>query len=206
MKQSNRILSLLTSSTSFTWNTFKRVYRKGFVRIVPGDDIEYVGHTMRYILIIVDILILVIMFRPVDYVLGHTFARCDIVPMEIIQKTTLGETLTVQDKRMISSIVKCRALSQMLELAIILSMYVLFWVKYSFTPAMFLFGMRILRANDLKKMSIYDALKRVLGILISILPVGIGFFWMMFDKKSQGWHDKISGTVIIRKSCLVKKN
>jgi uncharacterized RDD family membrane protein YckC len=26
----------------------------------------------------------------------------------------------------------------------------------------------------------------------------LGFIWVAFDKRKQGWHDKIAGTVVIR--------
>ena len=32
-----------------------------------------------------------------------------------------------------------------------------------------------------------------------IIFLGIGYFWVAFDKRCQGWHDKIAGTVVIFK-------
>jgi uncharacterized RDD family membrane protein YckC len=26
----------------------------------------------------------------------------------------------------------------------------------------------------------------------------LGFFWILWDKDQQGWHDKIAGTVVVR--------
>jgi len=35
------------------------------------------------------------------------------------------------------------------------------------------------------------------GYFIAFLPVGLGFFWIIWDKRKQGWHDKIAGTVVV---------
>jgi uncharacterized RDD family membrane protein YckC len=40
------------------------------------------------------------------------------------------------------------------------------------------------------------ALSRVLRV---DLAIGLGFLWIAFDDRKQGWHDKIAGTVVIRK-------
>jgi uncharacterized RDD family membrane protein YckC len=31
-----------------------------------------------------------------------------------------------------------------------------------------------------------------------MLPLGLGFLWIAFDKRKQAWHDKLAGTVVIR--------
>ncbi len=34
---------------------------------------------------------------------------------------------------------------------------------------------------------------------LSKLFLGLGFFWAIWDKDGQAWHDKIAGTVVLRK-------
>jgi hypothetical protein len=41
------------------------------------------------------------------------------------------------------------------------------------------------------------ALVRALSSLLSLLPLGLGFFWILFDPQRQAWHDKISGSIVI---------
>ena len=43
-------------------------------------------------------------------------------------------------------------------------------------------------------------LREIVGRFISGLFFGIGYFWAIFDKNAQGWHDKIAGTVVIKAS------
>lgn len=41
------------------------------------------------------------------------------------------------------------------------------------------------------------ALIRALSSLLSLLPIGLGFLWVLFDPQRQTWHDKISGSVVV---------
>ncbi|MBW2651381.1 MAG: RDD family protein [Deltaproteobacteria bacterium] len=36
------------------------------------------------------------------------------------------------------------------------------------------------------------------GYIISKLPFFLGFIWVAFDGRKQGWHDKIAGTYVIK--------
>jgi uncharacterized RDD family membrane protein YckC len=39
--------------------------------------------------------------------------------------------------------------------------------------------------------------REMIGKLVSLLAVGIGFLWLIPDEKHQGWHDKIAGTFVV---------
>lgn len=41
------------------------------------------------------------------------------------------------------------------------------------------------------------AVVRYLGYIVSILPVFLGFFWILISGKRQGWHDKIARTCVV---------
>jgi uncharacterized RDD family membrane protein YckC len=43
-------------------------------------------------------------------------------------------------------------------------------------------------------------LREIVGRFISGLFFGVGYFWAIFDKNAQAWHDKIAGTVVIKVS------
>ena len=38
---------------------------------------------------------------------------------------------------------------------------------------------------------------RYFGRILSAIPCGLGFFWMLWDKQSQTWHDKLAGSVVV---------
>jgi uncharacterized RDD family membrane protein YckC len=47
-------------------------------------------------------------------------------------------------------------------------------------------------------------LREIIGKFVSGLFLGLGYFWAIFDKNNQAWHDKLAGTVVI-KATGVKK-
>ena len=40
---------------------------------------------------------------------------------------------------------------------------------------------------------------RYLGYYVSAIPFGLGLLWVAFDPRKQGWHDKMAGTVVVRR-------
>jgi uncharacterized RDD family membrane protein YckC len=42
-------------------------------------------------------------------------------------------------------------------------------------------------------------LREIIGKMLSSVVFGMGFFWALFDKDNQAWHDKLAGTVVIKK-------
>jgi uncharacterized RDD family membrane protein YckC len=39
---------------------------------------------------------------------------------------------------------------------------------------------------------------RYVGKIISGIPCGLGYFWMLWDDQKQCWHDKIASTKVIK--------
>ena len=60
-----------------------------------------------------------------------------------------------------------------------------------------LFKSVIVDVNTLSAPSTAQNIIRYLGYFISFLPLGLGFLWIAFDERKQGWHDKLAGTVVI---------
>jgi uncharacterized RDD family membrane protein YckC len=73
-----------------------------------------------------------------------------------------------------------------------------FWKYKQATPGKILFGMRIVDADTLGEVSTTRLVVRYLAYFISMLPLFLGFVWVAFDSRKQGWHDKIARTVIVR--------
>lgn len=58
-------------------------------------------------------------------------------------------------------------------------------------------GLRVIRVDG-RPVDWPTAGVRVLGSVVSLLPLGIGFFWASWDDQCQSWHDRIAGTTIVR--------
>jgi len=76
---------------------------------------------------------------------------------------------------------------------------VIFWVYRSATPGKMAFELIIVDANTLAKPSSGQLILRYICYYVSMLPLFLGFFWVAFDARKQGWHDKIAKTVVIKK-------
>lgn len=77
--------------------------------------------------------------------------------------------------------------------------FVIFTVNFGGTIGKLIFGIIVTDENN-KLIGFGQAIKReVLGKIISSLVFMLGFLWIGFDKKKQGWHDKISKTYVIHK-------
>ena len=73
-----------------------------------------------------------------------------------------------------------------------------FWTKYLGTPGKMLLRLRVVDATTGKAISTPKAIGRYLGYYVSAIPLLLGFIWVGIDKKKQGFHDKLAGTVVIR--------
>jgi uncharacterized RDD family membrane protein YckC len=73
------------------------------------------------------------------------------------------------------------------------------WVETGQTPGKMAIGARIVDAETGRDLTISKAMLRYLGYFMSMFVIFIGYIWVGFDPKKQGWHDHIAGTVVIRK-------
>lgn len=61
-------------------------------------------------------------------------------------------------------------------------------------------GIRIVRRDG--RLPDYKAtlLRHLVGYPLGILSLGLGFCWMLWDVRQQGWHDKLAETVVVRQA------
>ncbi|OHC67955.1 MAG: hypothetical protein A3H93_03550 [Rhodocyclales bacterium RIFCSPLOWO2_02_FULL_63_24] len=75
---------------------------------------------------------------------------------------------------------------------------ILFWIHRQGTPGKMLLALRIVDASSGASLSLRQGVVRYLGYFVSIAPLGMGLFWVAFDKRKQGFHDKLAHTVVVR--------
>ena len=74
---------------------------------------------------------------------------------------------------------------------------IVLWLIKEATPGKMLVSAKIVDAKTGGPISTGQAIGRYLGYYVSLLPLGLGFLWVAFDKRKQGWHDKLAGTVVV---------
>ncbi len=77
---------------------------------------------------------------------------------------------------------------------------VLFWLYKNATPGKMAITAQVVDAQTGHSISVGQAMLRYLGYFLAILPLGLGIFWVAFDSRKQGWHDKIAGTVVVKRT------
>jgi uncharacterized RDD family membrane protein YckC len=75
---------------------------------------------------------------------------------------------------------------------------ILFWRSKQATPGKMALSLKVVDARTGKALSFGQSVARYLGYFVSSVPLCLGFFWIGFDARKQGWHDKIGGSVVIR--------
>lgn len=89
-------------------------------------------------------------------------------------------------------------LSLLFELVLPAVAVIAFWIYKSATPGKMIVGARIVDAKSLGKPSTGQLIGRYFAYYVSIIPIFLGFFWIGFDGRKQGWHDKLAGTLVVR--------
>ena len=75
---------------------------------------------------------------------------------------------------------------------------IVFWRYRSATPGKMIIGAKIVDARTGEAPSTGRLIVRYLGYYLSAFPFCLGFLWVAFDRRKQGWHDKLANTVVIR--------
>ncbi|WP_421840604.1 RDD family protein [Marinobacter algicola] len=75
---------------------------------------------------------------------------------------------------------------------------IVFWIYKSATPGKMATRLVIVDARTGEKPTTAQFIGRYLAYYISILPLFLGLIWVGIDKRKQGWHDKLAGTVVLR--------
>jgi len=72
------------------------------------------------------------------------------------------------------------------------------WVLWQATPGKMLLSMKIVDAKTGLAPGKGQLIGRYLAYFVALIPMGLGFFWIAVDRRKQGWHDKLAGTVVVR--------
>jgi uncharacterized RDD family membrane protein YckC len=75
---------------------------------------------------------------------------------------------------------------------------IIFWIYRSATPGKMAIRAKIVDAKTGRHPSKGQLIGRYFAYYISMLPLFLGFLWIAWDPRKQGWHDKLAGTVVVR--------
>lgn len=148
---------------------------------------QYAGFGIRFLAYWVDFLILFPLGLMIQQMMGNS-------PFAVFQAQSLSDIQKIQSS-------SNSLLGMAIALPLVLAYYLIFWVNYDgATPGKKLLGIKIIKDNG-EKLTYPAAFIRWIGYMISAATMfffGIGYLWIIWDKKKQALHDKIAGTVVVR--------
>jgi uncharacterized RDD family membrane protein YckC len=72
----------------------------------------------------------------------------------------------------------------------------IFWTRRGQTLGMASWRVRVER-EDGALLDWGDTVRRLAAALLSWLPLGLGFLWVLFDPQRRAWHDRLSRTRVV---------
>jgi len=147
---------------------------------------KFAGFWRRFIAFSIDNTIIIIIFSVLSiiaataYVLGAISSNSDAWIVDLTDPTS---SLSIM-------FISCT-----LYFVTILFYFTYFHGTTGRTPGKMLLGLQVVSADG-TMITFGTAFLRTVGYFISFIYF-LGFIWAAFDKKKQGWHDKIAGTVVI---------
>lgn len=73
-----------------------------------------------------------------------------------------------------------------------------FWLYRKATPGKMVFSLSVVDAQTGGPLTLGQSVGRYFAYFLSALPFCLGFLWVAFDSRKQGWHDKLAGTLVVR--------
>jgi len=81
-------------------------------------------------------------------------------------------------------------------LLIVIGFFTWFWTHGGQTLGMRAWRLKLL-SRDGQAVTLRQALVRLAGALLSLLPAGLGLLWVLIDPQRCAWHDRLSDTRLI---------
>jgi len=75
---------------------------------------------------------------------------------------------------------------------------ILFWATRQATPGKMLMRLRVVDAATGGTPPLPRLVARYVGYILSSLPLGLGYLWMLWDPQKQCWHDKLARTLVVQ--------
>ena len=86
---------------------------------------------------------------------------------------------------------------QAISTAIGLAYYIYFEGGQGATLGKKALGLKVISTAGASPIGSGSAAVRYVGRIVSAIPLGLGYFWMLWDKDKQTWHDKIATTYVV---------
>jgi uncharacterized RDD family membrane protein YckC len=139
-----------------------------------STDLEYAGFWIRVGASLIDIILLLVITLPILMAFyGEGYLESELVvegPMDFMISWVAPAVITIA-----------------------------FWIIKQATPGKMALRLRIVDARTGTAPGTGQCIGRYFAYFVSMIPLCLGIFWVAFDSRKQGWHDKLAGTLVVRR-------
>lgn len=152
---------------------------------------QYAGFVSRAVGFIADQLIVVAVITIVNGSVALT--------LDLFLGVQVGDCPPLTRSSLLSPEFLCYAadwLRLLLTIIILPGYFALFWTLGGQTLGQYAMGVRVVRLNG-QRMTLWVSLIRWAGYFVSFAALGLGFLWVLWDDRRQGFADKLAKTVVV---------
>ena len=91
------------------------------------------------------------------------------------------------------------ASTQVVEAVIAFGYYILLTAAFGATLGKMALGIKVVDESGQKAGFFKVLIRETIGKVVSGLIFLLGYIWVLFDGRRQGWHDKIAATFVVRR-------
>ncbi|WP_421955785.1 RDD family protein [Polaromonas sp.] len=142
---------------------------------VPRQNLEYVGFWPRLGAALIDVLLQLVITLPLTYVI---YGRVSSPTGQMFMG--FGDV--------------------MVNLVLPAVLVIGLWLHFGATPGKMAMSAKIVDADTGGPLTTTQSVIRYVGYFVSLIPFGVGYLWIAFDRKKQGWHDMMANSVVVRPS------
>ena len=150
----------------------------------PDLSGQYAGIASRLLAFILDLIVLVVAFGFAGMIVTTTFS---IFPVAALYENIFG----VQPPPGLQSLV-----ASILAPVSAALYWLVGWQLTGQTVGKLIMGIRVV-GPDGEYPPFWRALRRLFGYLVIALSLGLGFLWILVDRRRRGWDDMLAGTVVV---------
>jgi len=143
---------------------------------VDAPELEYVGFWLRFWAFIIDSVLVMVIVLPIL----HAYRGYSYWPGVWPDMYSVSPTV------------------ELIQWVLPAVAVVIFWVTRQATPGKMAISATIVDAATGKRPTTGQFIGRYFAYYVSMLGFFLGFLWIAFDARKQGWHDKLAGTVVVR--------
>ena len=153
------------------------------------NNIEYATFNSRMIASVIDTILSAALLVPLLSIINNAMGLATNLDQQAV--------IHMSEEQMVQLMLEVMK-SSSIQMLIFGAIVIIFWHYRGATPGKMIMRISVVNAKTLEKLSFTRSIVRFFAYNISALPLCLGFIWIFYDKKGQGFHDKIAGSVVIK--------